>query len=88
MRGPFNKLAVSALRGSACSMLVALSALEVLVMPVSGATVAVVPSPYAPPVPASVSVGNINLGVDCASLSALVVARVTARVTVPTYSSC
>ena len=76
------------LRGSAYPVLGALPALEVLVLPGSGAPVVFVPSPYAPPVLTSVLVGNVDLVVDRASLIALVVALITAGVAVPTSSSC
>ena len=86
MRGPLASVPSLPLRGSACPVLVALSALEVLVTPAFGAPVVVVPSSYARPC-LLVSVGNFDFGVDRASLSALVVALMTARVTVPTSSS-
>ena len=55
-------------------------------VPASETPVVVVVFPYAPSVPASVSVGNAAFGLDPASLSALVVDLTTARVAVPKSS--
>ena len=49
MRGPLAIVPSMPLRDSACPVLVALSALDVLVMPASEGLVVVVTSPYAPP---------------------------------------